>query len=252
MATTVHPTAIVEPGAELGVDCHIHPYAIVKRWAMLGDRVTVHPYAVVGGDPQDLKFEGAPSAVSVGSDTCIRESVTVNRGTHEGSVTRVGANCLLMACCHLAHDCTVGNGVIVANAVLLAGHVTVGDHAILGGGAGFHQFIRVGERCMVGGGARCSLDLPPFGLVAERDEVVGLNFVGLKRWGFPRETIRQLKEAFRAVYFGRGEIRELAAAALASGAYSAPEARRFLEFFSGGVRGFARSPQRADPAGAEA
>lgn len=249
MATSIHPTAIVEPGAQLGADCVIHPYAIVKRWAELGDRVTVHPFAVVGGDPQDLKFQGAPSKVRIGSDTRIRESVTVNRGTHEGSVTQVGSNCLLMACSHVAHDCTVGDNVVIANGVLLAGHVTVGDHAILGGAAVFHQFIRVGERCMVSGGSRCSLDLPPYGLVAERDDVAGLNLVGLKRMGLAREAVRQLKDAFRAVYFGVGNIRELAAAGLASGAYTAAEARRFLEFFAGGTRGFARARRTADLSG---
>src|SRR5579883_414502 len=175
MPTSIHPTAIVEPGAELGADCEIHPYAIVKRWAILGDRVTVHPFAVVGGDPQDLKFGGESSFARIGSGTRIRESVTVNRGTGEGGVTEVGENCLLMACSHVAHDCRVGKDVVVANAVLLAGHVTVGDHAILGGGAVFHQFIRVGEGTIVSGGSRCSLDLPPYVMAAERDEVIGLN-----------------------------------------------------------------------------
>jgi UDP-N-acetylglucosamine acyltransferase len=245
MATTIHPTAIVEPGAQLGEDCVIHPYAIIKRWAVLGDRVTVHPFAVIGGDPQDLKFDGAASTVRVGSDTRIRESVTINRATHEGGVTQVGKDCLLMACSHVAHDCTVGDGVILANAVLLAGHVVVGEHAILGGSALVHQFVRIGERCMVSGGSQCTLDLPPFAMVVFRDKVTGLNLVGLKRWGLAREHVRQIKEAFRAVYFASGSPRELAAAALASGAYTSPEARRFLEFFQGGKRGFARARRSA-------
>lgn len=246
MATSIHPTAIVEPGAQLGEDCTIHPYAIVKRWAVLGDRVTVHPFAVVGGDPQDLKFAGAPSYAQVGSDTRIRESVTINRGTAENSVTRIGQHCLLMACSHVGHESVVGDRVVIANCVLIAGHVTVGDHAILGGGAVFHQFIRVGERAMVSGGSRCSLDLPPYGLFAERDEMAGLNLVGLKRSGLPRETVRELKQAFRAVYFVAGNKRELAAAALGTGAYHSPEARNFLEFFAGGTRGFARARRGAD------
>ncbi len=147
MPTVIHPTAIVEPGAQLGADCVIHPYAIVKQWATLGDRVTVHPFAVVGGDPQDLKFRGTTrSFVRIGSDTRIREGVTVNRATEEGAWTVVGANCLLMATAHVAHECVVGDDVVVANAVLLAGHVHIGDHAILGGNALIHQFCRVGER----------------------------------------------------------------------------------------------------------
>ncbi|HEY3756867.1 MAG TPA: acyl-ACP--UDP-N-acetylglucosamine O-acyltransferase [Opitutaceae bacterium] len=241
MPTSIHPLAIVEPGAQLGEDCEIHPYAIVKRWARLGDRVVVHPFSVVGGDPQDLKFAGEESYAEIGSDTRIRETVTVNRGTGAGGATRVGAGCLLMACCHVAHDCDVGDDVVIANAVLLAGHVTIGPHAILGGGAAFHQFVRVGERTMVSGGMRCSLDLPPFSLAAERDEIVGLNLVGLKRSGLPRETIREIKDAYRAIYLAPGNFRERAAGELASGRYTTAEGRQFLEFFAGGKRGFARA-----------
>jgi UDP-N-acetylglucosamine acyltransferase len=241
MPTSIHPTALIEPGAQLGPDCEIHPYAIVKRWARLGAGVVVHPFAVVGGDPQDLKFDGvSESWVEIGSGTKIRENVTVNRGSMAGGVTRVGENCLLMAGSHVAHDCTVGNRVIIANAVLLAGHVTVGDYAILGGCAAIHQFVRVGEGAMVAGGARITLDPPPFTIVAERDDLAGLNLVGLRRRGVTGPAIVQLKEAFRMVCTPTGNPREQAAAALAGGAFSAPEARRFLEFFAGGQRGFPR------------
>ena len=241
MPTVIHPTALVEPGAQLGADCEIHPYAIVKRWAILGDRVTVHPFAVVGGDPQDLKFDRrSESWVKVGSETRIRESVTINRATHSGDTTVVGEDCLLMACCHVAHDCTVGRQVVIANAVLLAGHVTVGDHAILGGASAYHQFVRVGESSMVGGGSRITLDVPPFVLVAERDELAGLNLIGLRRRGFSREAIRELKEAFRTVYGTPGNIRAIAAHLTAGETITTAEARRFLEFFGGGQRGFAR------------
>jgi len=244
MPTVIHPTAIVEPGAQLGADCVIHPYAIVKQWAVLGDRVTVHPFAVVGGDPQDLKFRSTTrSFVRIGSDTRIREGVTVNRATDEEKWTTVGANCLLMATAHIAHDCSVGEDVVVANAVLLAGHVHIADHAILGGGAAFHQFCRVGERTMVGGGARATLDYPPFCLATERDELIGLNLIGLKRSGAAREAVLELKEAFRAVYATPGNIREVAAQLLGGGDFSAREPRLFLEFFLGGKRPAAR-PRR--------
>ena len=241
MPTTIHPTALVEPGAQLGVDCEIHPYAIVRRWAVLGDRVTVHPFAVVGGDPQDLKFDGrSDSWVRVGSGTRIRESVTINRATHPGGWTVVGEDCLLMACSHVAHDCAVGRQVVIANSVMLAGHVSVGDHAILGGGGGFHQFVRVGESAMVGGLSRITFDVPPFVLAAERDDIAGLNLIGLKRRGFSRDAIRELKEAFRQVYGIPGNIREVAAGLLAGGQFKSAECLRFLEFFGGGQRGFAR------------
>jgi UDP-N-acetylglucosamine acyltransferase len=245
MPTSIHPTAIVEPGAQLGADCEIHPYAIVKRGAILGDRVIVHPFAVVAGDPQDLKFKpGTASGARIGSGTKLREHVTVNRATEAGHFTEVGENCLLMAGCHVAHDCVVGKEVVIANHVLLAGHVEVGNFAILGGAGLFHQFMRVGEGVITSGGSRCTLDLPPFVMAAERDEVYGLNLIGLRRRGVSREAIMQLKEAFRTVYTTHGNIREIAATALAGGAFPAPEARRFLEFFAGGNRGFARARRR--------
>ncbi len=146
-----------------------------------------------------------------------------------------------MANSHAGHDCALGDDVVLANNVMLAGHVTVGSFSFVGGGAGIHQFCRIGDSVMVSGLARISRDLAPFTINAERDEVSGLNLVGLKRRGFSRESICELKTAFRAVYFGRGNIRELAVAALASGAYVTVEAKRFLEFFAGGKRGFARA-----------
>jgi len=244
MATSIASTAFVEPGAHLGADCTIHQYAVVNRWAILGDRVTVHPFAVVGGDSQDLKFDSrSESWVRVGSGTRIREGVTINRSTNPGGATTVGENCLLMACCHVAHDCAVGREVVIANAVLLAGHVKVGDHAVLGGASIYHQFIRVGNGVMVGGGSRITLDLPPFTLLTERNEVNGLNLVGLKRRGTSRDAIRELKEAFKALYATPGNIREIAALMLSSGRFITAEGRCFLEFFDDSKRGFARPRQ---------
>jgi UDP-N-acetylglucosamine acyltransferase len=247
MPTTIHPTAIVEEGARIGADCEIHAYAIIRRWATLGDRVVVHPFSVVGGDPQDLKFDGvSPSYVRVGPGTRIRENVTINRGTHADSVTTIGGNWLLMACSHVAHDCAVGNGVVLANAVLLAGHVSVGDHVVIGGGGMCHQFIRIGERTILSGGSRMTMDIPPFSMVAERNEMIGLNHVGLKRSGFSREAVREIKDAFRAVYGRSGNLREAAAQAISGNICSTPEARRFLEFFATGDRGFVRLRHNGD------
>lgn len=238
----IHPTAIVDDGVEIGLDCIVHAYAILRRGTVLGERVCVHPFAVVGGDPQDLHFDPAtPSGVRIGAGTTVREHVTVNRSTKAGGATVVGEKCFLMAACHVAHDCVVGNQVVVANAVLLAGHVYVGDHCFLGGGAGFHQFVRVGEGAVISGGSRVALDVPPFAMTAERNEVIGLNLVGLKRRGVPREAMRELKEAFRVVYFTPGNIRAVATQALAAGGFQTAEARRFLEFFVSGKRGFARA-----------
>ena len=250
MPSSIHPTAIVEPGAQLGEGCVIHPYAIVKAGAVLGDRVSVHPYAVVGGDPQVLRFDySTPTGAKVGSGTTVREYVTINRSTEKGAYTVVGANCLLMACAHVAHDAVVGDHAVLANNVLVAGHVSIGEHAILGGGSAYHQFTRVGEGAIVGGLSRITLDIPPFIMAAERDEVAGLNLIGLRRRNVPREAIREVKEAYRLVYSTPGNIREIAAKALADGMFTSPEAARFLQFITGGTRGIARARRLASSAG---
>jgi UDP-N-acetylglucosamine acyltransferase len=242
----IHPTAIVEPGAQLGAECEIMAHAIVTRHCVLGDRVAVHPFAVIGGDPQYMQFEPATAtAVSIGAGTVIREHVTINRSIHAGKATLLGRNCYLMAASHVAHDCEVGDNVVFANAALLGGHVSVGDHSFLGGGAAIHQFCRIGESVMVAGHASITRDVPHFTMVAERDEIVGLNFVGLKRRGFPRVAIGELKAAFHDVYFAAGNIREIAQQRLAAEAFETAEARRFLEFFAGGKRSFARARRSA-------
>jgi UDP-N-acetylglucosamine acyltransferase len=246
----IHPTAIIEPGAQVGADCEIMAHAIVTRHVVLGSRVVVHPFAVVGGDPQYLKFDPkAATGVRVGSGTVIREHVTINRSAHPGKFTTVGDNCFLMASCHVAHDCELGNHVVFANAALLAGHVTVGDHSFLGGGAAVHQFCRIGESVMVAGHASITRDVPHFTMVAERDDVIGFNIVGLRRRGFSRAAIAELKAAFHDVYFTPGNIRDVALQRLAANAFESAEARRFLEFFSGGKRSFARA--RRAPTGEE-
>lgn len=253
MKPEIHPTAIVEAGAQLGDGCVIHAGAIVKAGAILGERVAVHPYAVVGGDPQVIRFDPAtPTGVRVGAGTIIREYVTINRSTEKGGHTVVGSNTLLMACSHVAHDATVGDHVVIANAVLVAGHVSIADHAILGGGSAYHQFTRVGEGAIVGGLARITQDIPPFVMAAERDEVAGLNLVGLRRRGVQREAIQELKGAFRLVYFTAGNIREIAARAVAAGTFRSAEARRFLEFITAGNRGIARARRSGSPEGEDA
>lgn len=243
---TIHPTAIVETGAQLGADCEIMAYAVVTKHCVLGDRVVVHPFAVIGGDPQYLKFDRASATgVKVGAGTVIREHVTINRSIAPGKFTCVGANCFLMASSHVAHDCEVGDNVVFANAALLAGHVSVGDHTFFGGGAAVHQFCRIGESVMVAGHASITRDVPHFTMVAERDDVIGFNALGLRRRGFPRAAIAELKSAYQDVYFTPGNIREVAAARLAANAFETPEAKRFLEFFAGGKRSFARARRAA-------
>jgi UDP-N-acetylglucosamine acyltransferase len=238
----IHPTALIEDGARLGAGCVIHAYALITRHCELGDGVVVHPFAVIGGEPQDLSFNaGTPSGVRIGARTVIREHVTISRATKAGAATEVGSDCFLMAACHVAHDCRIGSNVVIANAVLLAGHVRIGERAFLGGGAVIHQFCRIGEGAMIGGGARISRDIAPFCLATERNGVIGLNVVGLRRRGLKREVVDEIKRAFRALDAPVGNLREIAASILQRGTFTSAEARSFLEFFQGGKRGFARA-----------
>jgi UDP-N-acetylglucosamine acyltransferase len=237
--------AIIEDAVELGDGCVIHAHASVRRGSVLGARVQVHPGAVVGGAPQMLKWdESTLSGVRVGAGTVLREGATINRSTKAGGATVVGADCFIMAMAHVAHDCVLEDRVVLANNVMLAGHVSVGTGSFLGGGAGVHQFARIGETVMVGGLARITKDLPHFTIVGERDEVSGLNQIGLRRRGFSREVIAGLKQLFRRVY-AANNLRAEAASILASGEVTGPEARRFLEFFTGGRRGIARPLRHA-------
>jgi UDP-N-acetylglucosamine acyltransferase len=235
----IHPTAIIEDGVVLGENCHIREGVILRRGTVLGDRVTVHSHAVIGGEPQDIKFDPATeSGVRIGSGTTIREHVTVNRATHAGGATLIGSQSYLMADAHVAHDCVLGDHVILANGALLAGHLHVEAHVFVGGGAGLHQFGRVGEGAMIAGGARIALDIPPNVMVAERNEIIGLNLVGLRRRGVEAAAVRELKDAFRAIYYTPGNIRDVAAKLLEDA--RTPEARHFIRFFTLGKRGIAR------------
>ena len=241
---SIHPTAIVEDGVQLGAGCVIEAYAIIKRHSILGDGVVVHPFAIIGGDPQFLKFDPATvSGAQVGTGTIIREHSTINRSIHAGKYTTVGARCFLMANAHVGHDSSLGDDVVLGNNVLLAGHVDVAGNTFLGGAVGVHQFCRIGEGVIAGGMATLTQDVAPFLMVAERNRLSGFNLVGLKRRGFSRETIKELKDCYARVFSG-GNPRTHAAVLLAAGVAS-PEARRFLEFFAGGKRGFVR-PSRND------
>jgi len=239
---SIHPTAIIEEGVQLGADCAVHAYAVIKKHSVLGDGIVVHSFAVIGDVPQFLKFDPSTvSGVRIGAGTVVREHATINRSIHSGKETTVGARCFLMANVHVGHDSAVDDDVVLANNVMLAGHVTVGRHTFVGGGAGIHQFCRIGGGAVVSGLSRIAQDIPPFTMSAERNEVIGLNLLGLKRRNASREVIRELKAAFRAVYFTTGNIREVAKVHLASDMFKTTEAREFLAFFTEGKRGFARA-----------
>jgi len=250
--SVLHPTAVIEEGVVIGEGCVIHPYVVLRSGTVLGARVTVHAFSVIGGEPQSTSFDSAiVSGVHIGDDTTIREQSTVNRATVPGGATSIGAKCFLMATSHVGHDSQIGDNVILANGVMLGGFTEIGDNCFLGGGTGTHQFSRVGQGVIIAGGARVTLNIPPYVMAAERNDIVGLNLIGLKRRGVPREAIRELKDAFRAVYFTPGNIRLVAARALEAGTFKSDEANRFLEFFTTGKRGFARSRRQGAAADGE-
>ena len=219
-STVVHPSAVVHRDAQLGAGVEIGPWCQVGPGVMLGDGVrlishvvadgetevgegaVLFPFCTVGMAPQDLKYRGEPTRTEIGARTHVREHCTIHRGTASGSgVTRVGADCLLMAVVHVAHDCTVGNGVVIANNVVMGGHVSIGDRAVIGGAAALHQFVRIGRGAMVGGVSGVEADVIPFGsVIGNRARLAGLNVIGLRRRGIDRASVHALRAAVRHLY----------------------------------------------------
>lgn len=256
MSVTVHPSALVAPGAELrdgvrvGPYCRISPRAVIGEGTVLEAFVSVHDgvtigknchiyeYAALGGAPQDHGYKGETSWVRIGDDNIIRENVTINRATGEGCETVVGNGCFIMDGVHLAHNVRLGDGVTLANKVGLSGFVTVGDHTVFGGLSGVHQFVRIGSYCMIGGLYRVTKDVPPYTLASgEPLRLMGLNVVGLRRAGFSSEVRRALRAFYRQLYrrdrlFSRS-LRE----AMEARDSCIPEVRAILDFYRESRRG---------------
>lgn len=217
----IHPSAIIEPGAtigdnvEIGAYCcignrvvigngaKIHSHVVIMEDTIIGDGVIVYPFASLGQKPQDLKYNGERSTLEIGKNTVIREYVTANIGTYGGGMmTKIGENCLIMAYCHIAHDCIIGNNVILVNGVNLAGHVTIGDNAIIGGMSAVKQFIRIGKHAMIGGCSGIDRDVIPYGIVRS-DRVTtlkGLNIIGLRRHGFSNDEIKLMQTVYSEIF----------------------------------------------------
>ena len=226
--TRIHPTAIVEDGARLGADvmvgpyCHIGPdveigdstvlksHVVVAGRTKIGARARIFPFASLGHEPQDLKYKGEPSTLTIGDDCLIREGVTMNPGTEGGGMqTVIGSRCAFLANSHVGHDCKVGSNVILSNNVMLAGHVSVGDFVIMGGGSAVIQFARVGAHAFVGGLTGLEGDLIPFGTATgNRAHLAGLNLVGLRRRNFERDDINALRRAYRLLFAEEGTLKE--------------------------------------------
>lgn len=254
----IHPTAIVEDGAQLGADVEVGPCAhiganvkvgagttigqgaIIDGHTTLGEKCQIFPYALIGMKTQDLKYqEGSVSYVEIGDRTVIREFATVHLGTADGEKTIIGSDCLFMAYCHAAHGCVLGNHVICSNSVQLAGDVHLADYTIIGGVTGIHQFCHVGRHAMVGGAAKVRQDFPPYMLgdmVEGSLKVIGPNVVGLMRRGFSRETIQALKEAYRFLYRD-GLNRTQALERVENDVEQLPEVKELVAFYRESKRG---------------
>jgi len=255
MSHSIHATAIVAAGAQLGEGVTIGPWAMVGPGCVLGDGSNVSARAtleknvtlgrnvqigigsVLGGDPQDLKFRGEETFVDIGDDTVLREYVTINRGTAHSVTTRVGAGCFLMTNVHVAHDCQLGNQVIISNGTLLAGHVTVGDKVTISGNCAVHQFVRVGRFAFIGGVSKVTQDIPPFVRASGNPTALfGLNSVGLERNGFDAEVRREIKRAYRLCF--KSELTLTQALKHAREALDPiPEVLEFLSFIEDSQRG---------------
>lgn len=226
--TIIHPSSVVEKGAKIGAGVKIGPFCLVTEEVELGDgcelkshvvvtgkttigpRTKIYPFASIGHAPQDLKYAGEPSTLHIGADCTIREGVTINPGTAGGIMkTVVGDRCLLLANSHVAHDCIVGNNVVFSNNVMLAGHCTIQDFVIIGGGAGVHQFVRVGQHAFIGGMSAIENDVIPYGMaIGNRAHLAGLNIIGLRRRGFTREQIHDIRRAYRLLFADEGTLSE--------------------------------------------
>jgi UDP-N-acetylglucosamine acyltransferase len=227
LTNDIHPSSIVDPQAKLGRGVKIGPFCVVGPDVELGDEVELKSHIVIDtivqigagtqifpfvsiNIPQDKKFKGEQSSIKIGKNTIIREYVTIQPGTAGGRMfTVVGDECLLMACAHVAHDCVVGNHVVMANNATLAGHVTIGDYAIIGGLAAIHQFVTIGHHAIIGGMSGVESDVIPYGNVkGDRAYLNGLNIIGMKRRGFSRDEIDQLRDVYDKLFSQEGTLVE--------------------------------------------
>ncbi|HUK81570.1 MAG TPA: acyl-ACP--UDP-N-acetylglucosamine O-acyltransferase [Verrucomicrobiae bacterium] len=245
----IHPSAIVSPKAELDPSVEVGPHAIIEEHVKIraGTRVSanafitghteigrdnqIHVGAVIGHEPQDLKFDrNCRSYLRIGDRNVFREYCNIHRGTEPESATVIGSDCYLMATSHVGHNCVIGNEVIICNCALLSGHVHVGDRAFISGGVVIHQFTHIGRLAMFSGNARVSMDVPPFTLAAERNEVHALNLVGLRRAKISTEAVSELKRLFKLFYLSGLNGTQALKEASQDGAFKTAEAREFIEF----------------------
>ena len=269
-ASLIHPTAVIVPGAELGGGVEVGPYAVIGPHVTIGENTRVGSHAViegrtsigrenrifqfasVGAIPQDKKYRGEDSQLIIGDRNAIREFATLHLGTAGGGmITRIGNHNLLMNYSHVAHDCQIGDNVVLANGATLAGHVTIEDYVTVGGLVAIHQFTRIGESALLAGGAMVSQDVPPYCIATgDRAHLNGLNFIGLKRRGWPAEELIILKKAYRTL-FAEGLPLKEALLRLQEDYGASAAVARLTTFLAESQRGVCRPRGNADPEGGE-
>jgi UDP-N-acetylglucosamine acyltransferase len=239
---TVGAYALIGPHVTIGSGSIVGPFTRIEGPATIGERNHFYGHASIGGPPQDLKFKGERTALTIGNDNLFREFVTVNRGTSGGGgMTTIGSNNFFMAYAHVAHDCHVGDFTIFANNATLAGHVEVGDYAQVGAFSAVHQFCRVGEHAFIGGGTMCTQDVLPYAktVAARGNQTYGINSIGLERKGFSKDTIEALQRAYRILVRSKMKLDD-ALIQIEADLSNYPEARYLVEFVRGSQRGVIR------------
>ena len=237
----IEPFCVIEKNVTIGAGTHIGPNVTIYENTVIGENCRIFPGAVVGAIPQDLKFKGEQTYTIIGNNTTLLECVTVHRGTASKGKTVIGDNCLVMAYCHVAHDCLLHNNIIMSNATQLAGEVEVDDFAIIGGGTLVHQFSHIGSHVMIQGGSKINKDIPPY-VIAAREPIAycGINSVGLNRRGFTPEQIHTIQEAYRLIYQG-GMIVSQALDTIEATMPQTPERDTILHFIRNSERGIVRN-----------
>jgi UDP-N-acetylglucosamine acyltransferase len=237
---TIGPFSIIEDDVQIGDNCEIRSSVVIGNGARIGNNVKIFAGAVISTEPQDMKFDGEQTFTIIGDNSIIREFATINRGTKETGKTQIGSNCLIMAYCHIAHDCIIGDNVIMSNVVQIAGHVVVEDWVILGGVAKIHQFCKVGRHSMVGADVKIVKDVAPYTLVDRKPaQVEGVNKIGLRRRGFEADTINEIELFYDTLLFSGLNNSDGIAKFLQKGE-TCPEVRYCIDFIKNSVRGIHR------------
>lgn len=237
----VGPYTVIAEGAKIGAGTRIGPHVVIDRWTTIGRNTSIFQFVSIGAPPQDLGYKGEKTETVIGDENVIREFVTIHRATTKEKLkTVIGNNNYLMNYVHIAHDCCLGDNIIMANNATLGGHVKIDDFAIIGGLVAIHQHVRIGSYCIIGGASAVSKDIPPYVMaVGNRARIYGLNSVGLKRKGFTKNDMDEIKRSYNIIFRSSLSLKE-ALQALPKELPSSVHAERFAEFIKGSRRGIAR------------